>query len=109
MMRNLMSVLRIVAGVLVSIGYFAGVAYLPRPYSSILVCLSIWLLCGFFFYTAFRALKTGRIGINARIKSVVYERASFEYWFYVVLSSFMGLLTLWLSLSIMFPSKFHMK
>jgi hypothetical protein len=104
-----MSLLRIVFGVSLGIGYFAGIAYLPRPFSGILCCLLIWAFCGLFFYTAFRALKTGRIGINARIKLVVYERASFEYWFYIFLFCGVGLFTFWISLCVLFPSTFHLR
>ena len=105
-MRTLMSLLRIVLGVSLGVGYFAGIAYLPRPYSSVLFCLLIWLFCGFFFYTCFRALKSGKISINARIKFVAYERASFEYWFYILLFTLAGLFAFWWSLCALFPSTF---
>ena len=108
-MRILMSLLRILFGVSLGIGYFAGIAYLPRPFSGLLCCLMIWAACGLFIYTVFRALKTGRIGINARIKFVVYERDSFEYWFYILLFSFAGLLAFGLSLYILFPSTFKLR
>jgi hypothetical protein len=104
-----MSLLHIVFGVSLGIAYLAGMAYLPRPYSAILFCLLIWLIGGFFFYKSFRALKTGRIGINARIKFVVYERASFEYWFYILLFCAGGLLAFWLSLCALFPSASHLR
>jgi hypothetical protein len=107
-MRFLMSLIRIVFGVSLGVGYFASMAYLPRPFSSILFCLFIWMFAGAFFYKSFRALRTGRIGINTRIKFVVYERASLEYWFYTLLSTLAGFGAVWMSLSALFPSTFHL-
>jgi hypothetical protein len=84
-MRIFMSFLRILFGVSLGVGYLAGIMYLPRPFSSILASLMFWLASFWLFYGVFRALRTGKIGINARTKFVVYERSSFEFWFYVLL------------------------
>jgi hypothetical protein len=105
-MRIFMSFLRILFGVSLGIGYFAGIMYLPRPFSSILASLMFWLASAWFFYGVFRALRTGKIGINARTKFVVYERCSFEFWFYVLLFSFMGVLAFVFTLCLLFPSTF---
>jgi len=107
-MRFVMSLLRIAFGVSVGVGYFAGMAYLPRPFPGILFCLFIWLFSGAFFFVSFRALRTGRLAVNAGGHFLVYERKSFEYWFYNLLIILMGLLALWAGLSALFPSRFHL-
>lgn len=107
-MRLLMSLLRIVLGVSVGVGYFAGMAYLPYPYSALLFCMFYWLLTGAFFYKSFRALRRGKFAVNAGGRFLVYERTSFEYWFYTFLSIFAGCGTVWMSLCALFPSRFHL-
>jgi len=49
-MRILMSLLRILFGVSLGVGYFAGLAYLPYPYSALLFCVFYWLLAAGLFY-----------------------------------------------------------
>ncbi len=106
-MRLLTSLLRILLGVSLGIGYFAGLAYLPYPYSALLFCVFYWLLTGGFFYKSIRALRIGKFAVNAGGRFLVYERTSFEYWFYTLLSVLIGLLTFWMSLCALFPSRFH--
>jgi len=76
----------------------------------VLYCLLIWLVCGLFFYIAFRAFTTGRIGITRigwRVSGyVVYERVSFWYWFYTLFYCFIGLFGFWSGLYILFSSDF---
>ena len=83
-----------------------GSAFFVRPIMHVLYCLLIWLICGLFFYMAFRALKTGRIKITRTDVCAVYERASFWYWFYTLLYSFIGLFGFWSGLYILFSSDF---
>jgi hypothetical protein len=98
-MRILMSILRIILLLMIVLlvisGWIAGMKYLPGIYSGIVASIPCWLIGAFFFYTSFSALRTGRIGINARTKIMVYERSSFEFWFYICLFGFMGMMAFW--------------
>jgi len=108
-MRILMSLFRIALGVSIGVGYFAGMAYLPRPFSSLLFCGLYWPLAGAFFYKSIHSLRTGRIFVNTRIRVLVYERASIEYWFYIVLFAMIGFLTVWMSLCALCPAIFQLR
>src|SRR5256885_581523 len=105
-MRILISLVRILFGVSLGVAYFAGIAYLPRPYSAILASFIFLLVSAWFFYSVFCALRTGKLGINARIRFVVYERRSFEFWFYILLFSLMGVLAFGVTLCLLLPSAF---
>jgi hypothetical protein len=88
-MSIVMSLLRIVLGVLIGIGIFVGLAVLGRYFPGITGFVFLWLFGGLMLWKIFYSLKTGRMAINARTKFVVYGRNSFEFWFYVL---FIGLL-----------------
>jgi hypothetical protein len=105
-MRILMSLLRVLFGVSLGIGYFAGIMYLPRPYPAILGSLFFWLISAFCFYSVFRALRTGRMVINARTKFMAYDRGSFEFWFYILLCGFAGVSIFGVTIWMLFPSIF---
>jgi hypothetical protein len=98
-MRILMSILRILLGLLIALSviaaWIAGMAYLPGVFARIVASIPCWLIGAYFFYTSYSALRKGRIGINAGAKIVVYERSSFEFWFYVFLFGFAGVLVFW--------------
>lgn len=92
-MRLLMSLLRILFGVLVGIGIFVGIGFLGKYFPR---------ATAFVFLAAFGVLMTWKIGyslrtetmaVHAGTRSAVYRRDSFGFWFYILFFGFLGFLS----------------
>ncbi len=73
-----------------------GGLYLLFTYLRVVAgCIIIFGVGIFFFYIGFKALRKGSVSINARTKFVTYTRTNnpIEFWFYILFSIFMGILT----------------
>ena len=92
-MPIIMSLLRIVFGVLVSIGIFVGIGVLGRYFPGITAFIFLWLFGAFMAWKILHSLKTGKMAINARTKFVAYGRDSIEFWFYIFIFGFVGALS----------------
>lgn len=88
-----MSLLRIVFGVLVGIGIFVGIGFLGRYFPGITAFAFLWLFGVLMVWKIVRSLKTGKMAINARAKSVVYGRESIEFWYYIFFFGCFGILS----------------
>ena len=92
----MMSLLRIIFGVLVGIGFFVGLAFLGKQFPT--AASRIWVMFlgfgsgGLFVWLVFRGLRLGVTGG----RFTRYERSvsPFHFWFYILFYSLMGMFLL---------------
>ncbi len=93
-MRIVMSLLRIVFGVLLGIGImFVAIPYLFKWFPGIMAFIFFGLFAALVVWKIVHSLRTDTMAINAR-GSMVYGRYSFGFWFYIFFFGFLGVLSL---------------
>ena len=94
-MRILMSLLRIVCGVLLGIGImFVAIPYLFKWFPGIVAFIFFGLFAALAVWKIIYSLRTDTMAIFAR-GTVVYDRYSFGFWFYIFFFGFLGVLSLY--------------